>query len=77
MALFRLMTNSTLVTCCTGKIGRLLAFEDAAGIDPGLSPPVGVICTAPAQEAVVSFQIVGLRCSDALPVAGTEIERER
>jgi hypothetical protein len=45
LALFRLMTNSTLVTCCTGKIGRLLAFEDAAGIDPGLSPPVGVICT--------------------------------
>ena len=32
---------------------------------------------APAQEAVVGFQIVGALGGDALPIAGVEIERER
>ena len=35
------MTNSNLVACTTGKFRRLLALEDATGIDTDLAMRVG------------------------------------
>ena len=42
-AFLRLITNSYLVGACTGKVGRLLAFEDAINAVSGALVIVDVI----------------------------------
>ena len=51
LAVLRLMVSSTLVTCWTGKIGGLLALEDAASVEASLPVRVPDIAAVTQQSA--------------------------
>ena len=53
MAVLRLITSSNLVGCMHRQVGRLLALEDAAGIDAGLAIRIG-------EAGAVAHQAAGL-----------------
>ena len=64
LAVLRLMTSSTFVACCDRQVGRLLALENPAGVDAGLTVRVRKI-------AAVAHQAAGHGELAILEIAGT------
>ena len=65
-AAFKLMTNSNLVACCTGKISRLGAFQDLVHVNSRAPKEVIEVRPVGHEAAVIDKLLLGVNSRQAV-----------